>query len=342
MISTRNLMILTGVLAVLAGISFMQKSQHRNATNTSATTVVLEGEFNSNNISRLSLGFGENTEAVILASAPDGWIIESHYNARADEKRITTLLKNFSNLKGEFRSDNGKVLGQYGLLDNQSITVRGFNAAGDEVMAINVGNTPQGVHGHFIRTPGSNSVYLSQAGVLSYMGIYGELLPPKAQFFMELQAVSENQADLDGMLLRDGETTMAFTREMAVAEPAEGAAPTTDGNTGKWLLDNQPADGLDKAKIDQVLSACASIRANDVADPAAPDSVYALDNPSRSLVLARHDGGELVMAFGATREAAPGVSAGTYMRVSGNPTIWIVTDYTIKNIFKKREDLQVE
>ena len=43
--------------------------------------------------------------------------------------------------------------------------------------------------------------------------------------------------------------------------------------------------------------------------------------------------------IGAARPAEGTTSAGTYMRLQGESGVWVVTDYTTRNIFKKVEDL---
>jgi hypothetical protein len=346
MIKTKNLVILAAVMLLLAGISFMQKSQHQKDTSGSATAIVLSGEFNKDNISRILLGYGPNPEAVVLSASNDGWIIESYHNARVNEQRISTMLRNFSNLAGEFRSDSEKVLGQYGLNDDEAITVRGLDQSGNEVLAINFGRTAEGFPGQFMRTPGSNKVYLSQTGMLSHLGIYGEPALPKVQFFLELQAIQESVPNLDAMNLVDGDQTLNFSKKFALVEAPEGspegAEPTTDRNAWEWLLDGEIDTDLAKTKIDGVLNSCASIRANDVADPGVSLAEYGLDNPAQMVSLTRQDGSEVVLEFGSTREAAAEVTAGTYMRIAGTKTIWVVTSYTIKNIFKNRDDLKAE
>jgi len=46
-----------------------------------------------------------------------------------------------------------------------------------------------------------------------------------------------------------------------------------------------------------------------------------------------------VLGLGDTREAVGDLQAGIWMKVRGEPTIWIVNEYTVKNIFKTEEDL---
>ncbi len=346
MIKIKNLMVLAAILLLLAGVSFLQKSKHQKATGGSATSLVLAGEFDQSNLHRLVLGKGSETEALVLVSSPEGWVAESYFGSQVDSPRVTNLLRALSNLKGEFRSDSDKVLAGYGLLSDQAVTIRGFDNNGSEILALDLGQTSKGSQNQFLRVPGSNKVFLSQTSLLPLMGIYGEPVTPTAQFFLSLQAVTESKLNIDGLEIRDGKTTLRFDKAFSLVETAEEAAagtePVVDRNSWEWKLNGKAATDLAKTKIDALLNSCSSIRANDVADPNLPGEVLGLDEPDRSLTLIRQDGSEMVLEFGASREAGEGISAGTYMRVAGNPTIWVVTDYTTKNIFKKRDDLKAE
>ncbi len=346
MVNTRNLIVLGAVLLVLVGVSMLQKSKHEKATSSSATALLVDGEMSTENISRISLGFGSQDDAVVLANGPDGWIVESYFNAGANQQRIESLLRSFSNLSGEFRSDNQSVLGDYGLLDEQALTVRGLDLSGEEVFAVKVGQSPQGFSGNFMRLADSNKVYLSQTGMLSSMGIYGEPELPKNQHFLELQAVKENSQNIDRLTIADGNQIRVFSKQFGLIEPAEGsdegAEATPDRTIWTWQLDGKSATDLAKTKIDGILNSSVSIRANDVADPTASPERYGLENPVRKLTLKRQDGSELILEFGNNREAADGVTAGTYMRMTGDSSIWLVTEYTIKNIFKSLDELKTE
>ena len=83
-----------------------------------------------------------------------------------------------------------------------------------------------------------------------------------------------------------------------------------------------------------MLGAVTSLRAVDVDDPAAPAADYGLAEPARRAVVVFADGRELVLAFGAEREAAEGRQAGTWLRVGDQPTVWVATTYAVGNIFK--------
>ena len=79
-----------------------------------------------------------------------------------------------------------------------------------------------------------------------------------------------------------------------------------------------------------------------MSDPGVESAVYGLDHPTRTATIIKNDGSELVLEFGKQREAGGDKPAGTWMRIQGKPAVWVVPDYTIKNIFKSVDDLLPE
>ena len=343
MLKTKNLVILAVILVLLAAVNFIQKSSHRKSTSGSAVAVVLAGDFQKDNLGRITLGFGPDQETVVMSSTPAGWQVDTAFNAAASGERIDTLLRNLSNLSGEFRSDKASVLDQYGLDEAGSVKIRAYDKSGAEVLALDVGKTPERFPGHFVSVPGSDAVYLSEKGVLGNLGIYGPPAAPTGKYFLDLQAVKEDRLAVDRILLEDGKATVDLVKEFAVEPVPEGAPegtePGVDRMTWEWKLGGGKEAALAKTKVDAILSALVSVRAADVADPAAPVNDYGLDAPLRKATLFLQDGSQRVLEFGNSRPAEGAQTAGTFMQVQGNPAVWVVTDYTTKNIFKKVEDL---
>ena len=346
MLKTKNLVILAVIVVILAGISFIQKSGHEKTTSAAATAVVAEGEFSRDNLKRITIGYGDQPEVVVLAAQPDGWVVESAWDAPADEQKIDNLLRNLSDLRGEFRSDKADVLADYGLDDASSIKIRGADTAGTEVLAIDVGKKAEGGQGNFICRPGSSDVYLSSKGVLTQLGIYGEVAAPKQTHFVALQAVKEDRQDIERIVLHDGDQTLDLVKKFSVIEPAPddttGAGPTVDRATWEWRLAGHDDVALAKSKVDGVLGALVSLRAADVDDPGVDAAVYGLDAPTRTATLLREDGSQCVLRFGGERKAGDGVTAGVWMQVDGEGPIWVVADYTTRNVFKSLDDLKAE
>jgi hypothetical protein len=343
MISKRNLAILTAVVAVLVVTSVLQKASHRRATARPSTAVLIEGAPKAEALGRLVFGRGAAAQAVVLAAGPDGWIVESAWGARASRERIDALLSTLGDLSGEFRSDDRDVLPDYGLGADGAVTIRAFGKDGQPAFALDVGNRPAGGAGNFVRLPDDDKVYLTQAGVLAQLGLYGEPQTPAPRFFLELQAVKEDRQAVEMIRLRDQGGTRELVKVFSApaAAPGDSAAAAAVRATWEWKLDGAGRDRpLAKSKVDAVLNSLVSVRAADLDNPAAPPAAYGLDNPTREAALVMADGRQVVLEFGADRQAAGDLPAGTWMRVRGQPMVWVVTEYTVKNVFKSTEELK--
>jgi len=343
MISKRNLVILTVIVVLLVATNVVQKTSHRRAVSQAATTVLIEGEHKADGLGRLVLGRGADTQSVVLAAGPDGWTVESAWNAGASREKIDALLTTLSDLSGEYRSAEREVLPDYGLDPAGAVTIRAFGRDGQPAFALDVGNSPEGGAGNFVRLPDHDEVYLTQAGVLAQLGLYGGPQAPGPRFFLGLQAVTEDRQAVDAIVLRDagGARNLAKVFSAPAAAPGDSAAAAAARATWEWKLDGGGrGQALAKSKVDGVLNSLVSVRAADLDDPAAPPATYGLDEPAREAALVMTGGRQVVLEFGADRPAAGDLPAGTWMRVRGQPTVWVVTEYTVKNIFKTTAELK--
>jgi len=115
-----------------------------------------------------------------------------------------------------------------------------------------------------------------------------------------------------------------------------------DRNTWEWQLAGPDQTALMKTKVDAVLNSMVAVRATDLVDPKADLATYGLFEPRRSASFTLQDGRIINLIFGDKREAVDGAPAGTFMQMSGEATIWVVTDYAVNNIFKSLADLKQE
>ncbi len=198
MLNRKNLLIVAAVLIVLIVISV---AQNRTPQERSSDALVA-GEFGRADLGRLVVGYGADTEAVVLESGPDGWYLPTAWNARASDQRLDALLQSLSNLRGEFRSDSGEVVADYGFTADGTVSITGFGPAGNEVFALEVGNMPEGGRGNFVKRPGSNEVYLTGANLLSNLGLWNGPDRPTSRHFIELQAYTGDRDAVDRLTLK--------------------------------------------------------------------------------------------------------------------------------------------
>jgi len=341
MLNRKNLMILVGILAVLVVISLVQSRRHDAATSRPSAAVILDGALARADLSRVTVGHGSDAEVVVLDAGSEHWLVATVHGAKADHERIDTLLRSLSGLRGEFRSDSREVLADYGFSDTTTVSLRGYDSAGAEVFAVEVGSKPSSGQGNFVKRPESAEVYLTTVGLLANLGLWGGTGRPESRQFLDLQAFSAERSEIEMVELTSEGKTMALTKEYAMIEPAPDDTVNTDfyadPSSWEWRLD----DGTMavKTKADGVLGAVVNVRAQDVADPGADPAAYGLDSPARTLVLTRADGTTTSMVFGSQREADGSTPGGYYTRIGDDSTIWVVGTYNVDNMFKSREDL---
>lgn len=339
MIKTKNLVILGVALVVLLGVSLLQRTGHRKATSQSSVSELLPAEVVPADLSRITLGLGDNAEAVVLSNTPTGWTVDTAWNAAASQDRIDTLVRNLTGLTGEYRSNSAEVLADYGLADTSAVHIRAYDPKGEVVMALEVGNKPERSQGNFVRQPDNDKVYVSQKNILAQLGIYGGPELPQGRYFLDLQAVKENRLDVDSVVV-DG---LNLSKVFATNPPdSTHTEPTVDRNTWEWELAGKSSPALAKSKVDAVLNTLEAIRANDLVDPQADLATYGLDKPDRRAEIHLQDGRVIGLNFGDSREAVGKAPAGIYMQVDGQDNVWVVTEYTVKNIFKGLDDLKAD
>jgi len=347
MLKSRSLIILVIVLVALGAISLIQSLSHRKATSRSNTSPVLTGDFTTEDLSRIEIGYGPDKDVVVLEKLPDNWVVRSAYSHRANQSRVDNLLRDLSDLQGEFRSDSPQVLVDYGFTDSTSISIVGYVAGKtNPLFSVEVGKKPTRSVGNFVKVPGSSAVYLTSKGILGSLGLYGDPEKPQNKHFFELEAHKCERLDVDAITLYDGDSVVALVKEFEEPEPAAddttGVVPEIDRKIYEWKLTEPVAKTALKTKGDGVLGSIVNVRAVDVADPDAEPSHYGLDNPQKRVKIRMQDGTETVIIIGNMQDASEGNQAGYYLQVGNDKTVWVVSEYLIKNIFKGYEELLPE
>jgi hypothetical protein len=342
MLKRKNLILLAAGLAVLVVISLAQRLGHDRSTARSSSTVLIAGDFSRDNIGKIVIGRGARAEAIVLEAAPGGWRVATAWNAPASTQRIDGLLQALSSLRGEFRSDSQAVLADFGFTDSTTVRITGYDTSGASAFTIEAGEKPRQGTGSFVRQPGASQVYLVAADLLGAMGMYTATAGPQSRHFLDLQAFKCEREDVEAITLRDGARSLALTKTFTTIQPAAGdtvhSGPYTDRANWEWRV--EPRRPVAKTKVDAVLAAVTSLRAQDVADPAAPPAAYGLDSPARQAAVKLADGTTTTLSFGAARAGGPGQPAGVYCRVEGRPLVWVVGQYQVESIFKNPDDLK--
>jgi hypothetical protein len=341
MLTRKNLLILAVVVVVLMAVSVWQNTRHEARTSRASSVALLADEYARADLARLEIGHGDDDAAVVLEAGEPRWTVATAYDVQADHNKIDTLLRSLSGLRGEFRSESADVLADYGFTDTTTVTIRGFDAAGDEVLAIDVGDKPGGGRGNFVRRPGDDAVYLTTASLLGNLGLWSGPGEPQDRHFIDLLAFQAERDSVAAMVIA-GDETLELAKEFVMIEPAPDdtvhAEPYPDPENWEWRL----ADGAlaKKTTGDTMLGSATRIRAQDVADPSVDLAAYGLDPARRTVTLEYRNGDEAtVLRFGDERPAEGSTPGGYYAMFGDDPTVWVVGTYTAENIFKSRDEV---
>lgn len=347
MIRNRNLLLLGGVLAALILISILQQVSHRRAVSRPAQSQLLPAPFVKDELTRIVLGQGRDSTAVVLERLPDKWVVRTAYGHPASQQKVDDLIKSLSDLRGEFRSKSADVLADYSLGDEQAVRVALFGKDFQPVLRLLVGRKPAGAVGDFVRRPGDNAVYLANSSLLTGMGLWSGPAKPQSRHFLELQAYEAARDDVDAIILEDEGRITELVKDIrtpaspTVAPPGDPApaAAVPDRSVYEWRMVRPRAKPALKPKADGALNAAVQIRAADVADPRGSLEEYGLWKAARKATLRFRTGKEFTLFFGATRPAQGDTPGGVYMRTDADNTIWIVRDSLVSTIFPKPEEL---
>jgi hypothetical protein len=347
MMRNRSLLILALAFVVLITLFLVQRASQRRAAMQSPDEAVLAQTFDQDELSRIEIGYGSDSTAVVLERLPDGWVVRTAYSHPASQQRVDALLGSLADLSGEFRSENAAVLPDYGFTDSTVVTLTGYGKQDDQpLFALEVGKRPERGVGSFVKRPGSSAVYLSRANLLSNLGLYSGSGVPQSRHFLDLEAQKAERLDVDRIRLTADGHTIALEKEFTAPEKAAddttGAEPQVDRKTYEWQMTAPETHAVLKTKADAILNSVCTVRAVDVVDPDGDLAAYGLADPERQVQIDMQDGSTVTLSFGQKREADGDQPAGVYMQVAGKPTVWVVSEYLVNNIFKNKEDLLPE
>ncbi len=342
----KPIVILAVVLVALVLVSKLSEDRKLATESGGGFTDVLGSGFDTGNIDVVEGWLGSAPDTLVtLTRGTDGWVVSSAWSWPAKEAQVDRLIENLGKLSGERRSSDASVLADYQIDDESGFHLVGRKSGGAELFHVVVGKNASG--GDFVRTEGSNDVYLTSVNLRSDFGLWGETpKPPDNKRWVDLVVNTCDREAVDEVVLSTPDGDIVLTREFETitpdpAEEAEAGADETsvdvggDGTTVNRKVYEYTPDAkgaFDKAKADRVIGALASLRASDVADPADVDS-YGFEG-GRSAEITLSDGSVTKIIFGSNTED----DSKTYVMAEGGKPAMMYKG-TVDNIFKSRDEL---
>ncbi len=204
---------------------------------------------------------------VVLAKKGEVWIAPSKFGARADEKRITSLLGDLQGLAGETRAEDPSLFGEFGITDEQAIHLVVRDTGGSEITHLLIGKGGTSWRNTFVRRAGSSKVVLADAGLLSRLGISrpekGDMTGIENELWLDLALLPGlDVAKIAAFELRSPGAELTFERGGAPKENTKVSEAT------EWKVATAHVPyKADNKGIGDLLNSLASRRADDVASP---------------------------------------------------------------------------
>lgn len=273
---TKTLRLLAVILGILLALALAKKVFMRGpaisldkADKISQTLVspkILE-EF----VTRLVFYKGDepDNKVVVSRSSAGEWVVESLYNAPARANFISGLIKDLSELKGEWRADNPDVLGDFQIRDEEGLHIVIEGAGGQVIYHAVVGLKALKWNMNFIRQAGTSMVVYVPRGFLDVAGLRkpGDRL--QGATFSDLRVWKlENMSKIHKVWIKTAAPSPVLLVKLAEDNPARLPAG--------WYVDPPSArTAADERKVMEFLRHLTGVRGQDLMDPKGKD--YGLD-----------------------------------------------------------------
>jgi hypothetical protein len=354
--SSKQLLVLAGVLLVLAGLVYFKQSGDTPPSiqdEVALVTLLPEGIAQAD-VTKLALSNGGAPEEIVEltrdADDPDVWRISSQFDAPAKTDTIEAYIKNIVGLKGESRArdQDDAGLATYNLTDEKAFRVAGYKQGDtDPAFTILVGKSPDASQ-VFMRPQGGRDVLVLDVNLRQEAGVFSDDDPssaPEHGHWLDKSVAAIEMDSITSVNLETPEKQVTFEKvekPVETPEPTEGdtedesATPAEPVVEYEWRLKNGgPGSEFKQAGLDNWLRAFGSLNATDVVDPGTP-AEWGLDTPAFKLVIGV-DGEDEDVIIEAGRPDAEGDG---YVRLTGGAdVVYSVATYNFDRVFPKGTDL---
>ncbi len=323
----KNFAILLVVLGILVVIYIIQQLSPGKKT-IAETMVKLFPGFEPSDVSLISVYKEQYPDSGIAFARKDtGWIVTSYHDAPGKKTDIEKIMIDAKNLRGEVRSTNPSLLGDFGLADSEALHLKLMKQDSSVVLHFLAGKgIPDAPRSSFIRRAGSDTVYKADENFISRFAMWNAEPWRKIQVnrWIELKMFD---FPLDSVIAFDlvvkGKTDRFMKEKLAVedtAAPPKFSWKQIESGLGKKL---------EESEISNILNRLTNMRAIDLTSG---DSLRAagLEKPAARAVLTVANWGSVEISFGAMADT---LQKTRYAAVSGNPFVYKVSDSMYESIF---------
>jgi len=316
---SKNFVIFLIVLAVLSGIVFMKKIMRQKVPTTEQWANIVEQSANKDDLTDCLITLGE--KKLHLEKKNGKWTIAGQQGAYADEQKVDTLISKIDALEGELRSDNKKLLSDYGISDNEGINIQ-LKKGEAEIAQLILGTKKAEWNKNFVRLKGSNAVYVVEENILSDLGFWGDVT----------EANFNTDQWIDKRIFHFDQDKVKAVKLEKNAKTFIELVKTVENEKKKWkTIKNYPIK-LDQNKVNNYIRSLTNLKGSSVA---AKDEEEKFEETAWRISIRLDDDGTITLNRGKK-------DGGNYLvKLSDKAYMLKASEYTLNNIDKTDGDFFV-
>lgn len=226
------------------------------------------------------------------------WRLPQVWDTRCRDELSGGFLQKLAGLKGELRSDSEEFLADYGIEDQEAVSIKFFNKNGEEIEDLLLGVKSKPLSNSFFRKKGSSKVYVANKNIFSLLNLHTD--PRYA--IIDLRAwMDPNVFSFDDRRITAIKVSKGVDgREEVVVDIEKKAGDA--GRRRSWVnMGEKFFLPVDAKKVTGYLKKIASqIIAIDAVDPKGKD--YGFDKPFLKMVLSRNNGIDSILMVGSVSD----------------------------------------
>jgi len=212
----------------------------------------------------------EEPVRLVFVNQEDQWRVSSKFHAKAQKDRLDKILDEILEMTGNIRSTEIKHHEEFQITDELGVHVILKDEAQKPLANLIIGKRAEDYNQGFVRFTGREKVYSVDKNLLSTFNINGDidtLSQFKSSYFVDLQAVEKDQADLEKVTVVSGSKKMIIQKVEKEVEVTNPDSTISTNIVHEWVLvrGKRQVD-LDQNEVNNFFSDAGKIRAQEVVD----------------------------------------------------------------------------
>jgi hypothetical protein len=219
--------------------------------------------FNSDNVHEIQAFRPPQSEnGVIMTRESELWVVKNKFNTKADQQRISRLLSQVKDLKGELRSQEPSTFPTFEVEEQKSVHVVFNDSDGKPLAHFLFGKRSEDGNGCFLRKAGEDRVYLVGINFVSTFQVWKPEDQPSAIRWCDLKLIHLSDP------FKVKTCTISLPR-LSVTFEKQGVKSEKEKSKQQWVkIAPAGAPVLESASVEPIVNTILGMRGEDVVDPA--------------------------------------------------------------------------